>query len=124
MTEWRGNRNVTVSCTGGLLSPGNQRRVEFTGQIPSDWLRWPSDLVLVRMSSIATVPGRRSPFEMVTSIALQHDNSISAPRFWRASIAIGVKSVVLNDIEAGSPRDSTASGGKVRSEALKNQYAP
>jgi hypothetical protein len=46
--------------------------------------------VLVKISSTETVPGRRSPFEMTSSIALQHDKLMSEPKFWRASIEIGL----------------------------------
>jgi len=99
--------------TGGLSSPGNQCSVEFTGKIPSDWRGWPGSIVFVKINSTLTVPGRRSALEMTSSIAPQHDNWIGEPKFWRASIEIGLKSVVLNTIESGSPRMSIAPAGSV-----------
>src|ERR1700676_41718 len=43
-----GIRKFRTSETGGLLSPGYQRKVEFTGELPSDCRGCPGNLVLIR----------------------------------------------------------------------------
>jgi hypothetical protein len=95
-------------CHWSLSPRGNQCRVEFTGAVPV--IGEARRAVLCSSGSVpfTTVPGRRSPLEMTSSMARQHDNSIRDPTFWRASIDIGAKSVVLNDVAAGLPRISTA----------------